>query len=289
MNAPARSGLTMPTKAKPAESKVEKTLFPLPEEATVLTVIIPVYNEAGTIDELLRQVIAAPYQKQVIVVDDGSTDGTESIVKRWEESRRVEVLQHSRNRGKGAAIRTGLAQAEGRFAIIQDAELEYDPQDYTHLIEPLVSGKADVVYGSRYLRNSWKSRQRWGLFRFGVSMLNACVRLLYGARLTDEATCYKAFPTAVLRSMEMECERFEFCPEVTAKACRMGLEITEVPIRYEGRTIQAGKKIRWTDGMAALGTLWRWRNWRPRGPQTTERVMLNSFPERLLGSGGDRT
>jgi len=236
-----------------------------PEEPPLLSVVVPVYNERRTIDELLHRVLAAPYEKQVIVVDDGSTDGTVEMLEKWEEHPRVELLQHSKNGGKGAAIRTGLAHAEGRFTIIQDADLEYDPQDYPRVIEPLLSGEAEVVYGSRYLRKAGEARQPWRLLRLGVSVLNAVVRLLYGARLTDEATCYKAFPTAVLRSMDLQCERFEFCPEVTAKACRMGLAITEVPIRYEGRTIQAGKKIRWTDGAAALGALWKWRHWRASG------------------------
>ena len=249
--------------AGPREGRrAQSTLRPA-NETPVLTVIVPVYNEVGTIDRLLRRVLAAPYEKQVVVVDDGSTDGTTEVLEKWEGHPQVELLQHSKNRGKGAAIRTGLELAQGRFTIIQDGDLEYDPEDYRRLIEPLLSGEAQVVYGSRYLRRKGAPRQRWGLFRCGVAVLNVCVRLLYRARLTDEATCYKAFPTALLRAMELECERFEFCPEVTAKACRLGLTIREVAISYDARSVQAGKKIRWTDGLEAMATLWKWRNWRP--------------------------
>lgn len=236
---------------------------PALRETLLLTVIVPVFNEVRTIDELLRRVLAASYEKQVVVVDDGSTDGTVEVLERWEGHAEVELLQHSKNRGKGAAIRTGLEHAQGRFTIIQDGDLEYDPGDYPRLIGPLLSGEAQVVYGSRYLRGEGQRRRPWRLFRCGVAVLNVCVRLLYRARLTDEATCYKAFPTALLRAMDLQCERFEFCPEVTAKTCRLGLRIHEVPIRYNARSAQAGKKIRWTDGLAALAALWRWRNWQP--------------------------
>jgi hypothetical protein len=174
------------------------------------------------------------------------------------------LLEHSNNRGKGAAIRTGLEHAQGRFAIIQDGDLEYAPDEYPRLIEPLLAGQAEVVYGSRYMSRKRQARRSWGVLRCGVTLLNICTRLLYGARLTDEATCYKALSTALLRAMDLQCERFEFCPEVTAKACRLGLSILEVPISYNARGVKAGKKIRWTDGLEALRTLWRWRRW--RGP-----------------------
>lgn len=221
----------------------------------LLTIIIPAYNEQATIGELLRRVSEAPYHKQIIVVDDASTDATPDILACSD----CQVIRHPTNRGKGAAIRTGLAHAVGEFTIVQDADLEYDPEDYPKLIEPLMLG-ADAVYGSRYLE-----RNRTGAWtnRVGVSVLNLAVRLLYTARLTDEATCYKAIPTVVLRAMDLRCERFEFCPEVTAKALRMGLRITEVPIRYHARSVAQGKKIRLRDGVEALRTLWWWRNWRP--------------------------
>jgi dolichol-phosphate mannosyltransferase len=229
----------------------------------LLTVVIPVYNEAGTLDRLVSRVLDIPYAEQVVIVDDGSTDGTGTILKHWTDNSRVVLLLHPHNRGKGAAIRTGLSHARGRFTLVQDADMEYDPCDYPRLLEPLLQGKADIVYGSRYLRPSLGNGSWRRLFRYGVALLNLAVRMLYGVRLTDEATCYKIFPTDVLRAMDLHCKRFEFCPEVTAKACRMGLTIAEVPISYTPRTAADGKKIRVTDGWEALVTLWKWRRWHP--------------------------
>ena len=226
----------------------------------LLTVIVPAYNEQRTIADLLELVLAVPCDKQVIVVDDCSTDGTAEVLAAWAD-RGVQLVRHARNRGKGAAIRSGLAHARGRFTIIQDADLEYDPSDYLAVIQPLIDGRSQVVYGSRDL--SVAGRAERDLFRHGVSLLNLGVRMLYGTRLTDEATCYKALPTSLLVAMELQCERFEFCPEVTAKICRMGLPILEVPITYRPRSSAEGKKIRYRDGLEALHTLWRWRKWKP--------------------------
>jgi glycosyltransferase involved in cell wall biosynthesis len=228
----------------------------------LLSVIIPVYNEARTIDDLLARVLDSPLAEQVIVVDDGSTDGTADKLHSWR--RKVIPLAHPQNRGKGAAIRTGLKLATGEYTLIQDGDLEYDPHDYRALLEPLLAGQGDAVYGSRYLRP-----QPWSLYRLGVSFLNVCVSRWYGLRLTDEATCYKMFRTADLKRMHLTCQRFEFCPEVTAKACRMGLRIVEVPISYQGRTKADGKKIRLNDGHAAVRTLWRYRRWQANGAKTT--------------------
>lgn len=233
------------------------------QETPLLSVIVPVYNEAATVTRLLDRVLSVPYPKQLIVVDDGSTDGSAALLQKLADPPDVIVLHHPRNRGKGAAIRTALPHARGRFTLVQDADLEYDPRDYSCLLEPLLQERADIVYGSRYLRPSSGSRSCSRLFRYGVAGLNLAVRLLYGMRLTDEATCYKVVPTVVLRAMDLQCERFEFCPEVTAKACRMGLTIAEVPIRYTPRTAAEGKKIRWTDGWEALASLWKWRHWHP--------------------------
>jgi glycosyltransferase involved in cell wall biosynthesis len=229
----------------------------------LLTVIVPVFNEKTTIDRLLAAVLDAPFSKQVVVVDDGSSDGSAELLEKWSERRAIEFLRHARNEGKGAAIRTALRYARGRFVVIQDADLEYDPQDYFRLIQPLLDGHAEVVYGSRRLgcRRAW--RQWLNPYYHAVTLLNVCVRLLYGVRVTDEATCYKAFPTAALRSMDLTCQRFEFCPEVTAKACRMGLAIREVPIRYTSRRVRDGKKIGVSDAIEAVKTLWRWRTWQP--------------------------
>lgn len=253
----------------------------------LLSVIIPVYNEERTVGEVLRRVVEAhaPGDKEIMVVDDGSADRTAEVLKQWQGHRQVVILRHSGNRGKGAAIRTGLEHARGRLTLIQDADLEYDPADYPRLLEPLLSGQADVVYGSRRLgqkvfgcnppaeqsagrrvgAGKWAQycRQLFNPFYHGVTVLNIMVRLLYRVRITDEATCYKVFPTEVLRAMELECERFEFCPEVTAKAARLGLRIVEVPIHYRGRTVREGKKVGWRDGLAAIRTLWKYRRWRP--------------------------
>ncbi len=231
----------------------------------LVSVIVPVYNEARTVDALLRRVCVGPYpypEKEIVIVDDGSSDATPEVLRRWRCEPGLSVLRHSRNFGKGAAIRTGLEHARGHFTIIQDADLEYDPEDYTRLIEPLKRGDAQVVYGSRYLHGGPAGRGHWNTFRLGVSALNLWVRVLYGIRLTDEATCYKAFPTSVLRAMELECTGFEFCPEVTAKACRLGLAIREVSVRYAPRALRDGKKIRWRDGLIAFAVLWKWRKWR---------------------------
>jgi dolichol-phosphate mannosyltransferase len=264
MSQPAGPEPTAPEKARPPESAAKPSAASPPKTPPVLTVIVPAYNEAQTIDELLRRVLADPYPKEVIVVDDGSTDGTAKALEAWAGRPGVRLLAHATNRGKGTAIRTALAHARGRFTIIQDADLECDPHDYPVLIEPLLSGEAEVVFGSRYLRRQDRSRHRWCVLRWGVSLLNICVRLLYGVRLTDEASCYKVLPTAVLRKMDLRCRRFEFCPEVTAKVCRLGLSIHEVPIRYFPRTVRAGKKLRCRDGLEALATLWKYRKWSAR-------------------------
>ena len=229
-----------------------------------LSVIIPALNEAATIESLLERVIAAPYDKQIIVVDDGSSDSTLGVLKACRQQFGIEIFAHEVNRGKGAAIRTGIQAARGRFLVIQDADLEYDPQDYPKLVEPLLQGTAQVVYGSRYLRRPEAKGPAW--CRMGVRALNVAVRAIYGQRLTDEATCYKTFATPLIKSLDLECERFEFCPEVTAKVCRMGIPILEVPISYRARSAAEGKKIRLRDGIEALRTLWRWRNWQPAAP-----------------------
>ncbi|MGC1275464.1 MAG: DUF1559 domain-containing protein [Planctomycetaceae bacterium] len=228
----------------------------------LLTVIVPVYNEERTIDAILGRVLAVPIAMQVIAVDDGSTDGTAERLEAW-AGRGVMVLRHLDNRGKGAAIRTGLARAEGRYTVIQDADLEYDPAEYPDLLGPLQRGEADVVFGSRNLRRPGRPKPKFRWFSLGVSLLNLLVRGLYGLRLTDEATCYKVFPTDVLQRMDLRCRGFEFCPEVTAKAARMDLRIVEVPASYNGRTHAEGKKIRVSDGVSAIRELWRWRAWSP--------------------------
>jgi glycosyltransferase involved in cell wall biosynthesis len=229
----------------------------------VLTVLVPVFNEAATIDELLRRVVKAPYTKQIVVVDDGSTDGTATILERWTDHPSIEVYRHARNRGKGRAIRTALQHAQGRFIIIQDADLETDPADYALLIEPLVNQEVDLVLGSRFLPHCCRSVCSLSPFRLGVRLLNVVVWILYRVRITDEACCYKACATKTLQSMQLECEGFELCPEVVAKASRLGLQFQEVAIRYCPRDARAGKKLRYRDGLCALWWLWKLRSWTP--------------------------
>lgn len=222
-----------------------------------LTVIVPVFNEAATVAALLTRVVNGPYpSKQVIVVDDGSTDSTPAILRNWEIDPRVLILRHPTNRGKGAAVRTGLEHALGKVTLVQDADLEYEPADYPLVVEPILRGEAAVVYGSRYLETS---RGGWSKFRVGVAFLNGLVRVLYGQRLTDEATCYKAAPTVLWRALALEAKRFEFCAEATAKFCRLGCGIREVPIRYNPRSVAQGKKIGWKDAWPSIWTLLKWR------------------------------
>ncbi|MCA9026016.1 MAG: glycosyltransferase family 2 protein [Planctomycetaceae bacterium] len=226
-------------------------------DTPTLSVIIPVYNEGDTLDEVLRQVLASPFEKQVLVVNDGSTDATSEILAHWVAKGEVEAVHHPTNRGKGAAIRSALSQAIGKFAVIQDGDLELNPADYPSLLLPLLNKEADFVIGSRFLV---PVQAPWS-FRAGVRLLNMMVRSLYGQRLTDEACCYKAMLTETLKRMDLQCERFEFCPEVVAKACRMKLRIREVPVAYHPRTAAEGKKLRYRDGIEAMRTLWRWRRW----------------------------
>lgn len=227
-------------------------------EQPLLTVIVPVYNERPTIERVLKQLFDAPYpDKEIIVVDDGSDDGTAAVLECWAERGDIRVLHHPRNRGKGAAVRTALAQARGAITIIQDADLEYDPDDWPRLIEPIRRGETQVVYGSRYLRPS--ESLPWSKFRWAVCLLNWLVHLLYGRRLSDEATCYKAMPTALFRTLDLQADRFELCAEITAKVCRLHLSLLEVPISYHPRTAKQGKKIGWRDAWSSVWTLLRWR------------------------------
>jgi glycosyltransferase involved in cell wall biosynthesis len=214
--------------------------------APLLSVLVPVYNEAATVDALLHRVVNGPYSHpvmEVLVVDDGSTDPTPALLARWATTPGVRLLRHARNRGKGAAIRTGLAHAQGTITIIQDADLEYDPADYPRLVEIIRRGESAVVYGSRYLRPA--QPLPWSKFRLAVWLCNRLVRLLYGQRLTDEATCYKALRTELLRALQLEADHFEVCAEITAKLARLGRRIVEVPIAYHPRPATAGKKIGW--------------------------------------------
>ncbi len=225
-----------------------------------LSVIVPIYNERTTIQEVLDRLAAVPLDKEVIVVDDGSTDGSRQYLEQRGAGGRLDggvlkVILHGRNRGKGAAIRTALAHVEGEAVIIQDADLEYDPAEIPALLAPIAEGRADVVYGSRFLGSI--EGMRWSHW-LANKILTLTANVLYGAGLTDEATGYKLFRREVLDAMRLTCDRFEFCPEVTAKVRKAGHAIHELPLHsYVARHLD--KKISWTDGFAAFWVLVRER------------------------------
>lgn len=223
-----------------------------------LSVIIPVYNERATIEEVLRRVKAVDLKKQVIVIDDGSTDGTREILENISDPQ-IKVIFQPQNRGKGAAIRRGLKEVTGDYVIVHDADLEYAPRDFKKMLDPVTKDGALVVYGNRFWQKVPGQTLKTKLARF---LLTGLTNLLYDADIHDEATCYKLFKTEVIRSLDLQAARFEFCPEVTAKVRRRGLKIFEVPISYRPRGDDAGKKIKFRDGLKAIWTLFRYRFWR---------------------------
>jgi glycosyltransferase involved in cell wall biosynthesis len=216
--------------------------------------LVPAYNEAATIGDLLDAVWALELEKQIVVVDDGSTDGTGDLVERWREGRDDVVLLRQANRGKGSAVRAAIPHADGHISVIQDADLEYDPADVPALIEPIERGVADVVYGSRL---SGGRPQRAYLFwhLVGNRFLSLLTNLLYNTTLSDMETGYKAFRTEVLRSLDLRQDDFGIEPEITAKVCKLKLRVYELPIAYYGRTYAEGKKITWRDGFKAIRVL----------------------------------
>ncbi len=226
----------------------------------MISIIIPAYNEKNTITEIINRVKAVKIQKEIVIIDDGSTDGTRRILKEIKDPE-IKVVFHEKNYGKGRAIRTGIRAATGGIVIIQDADLEYDPNDYIALIEPILSGRADVVYGSRWLKHGL-NKTPFNLFRFGRWFLTALTNLLYGTKITDEPCCYKVFKAEVIKNIPLACEGFEFCPEITAKVSRKGYKIYEVPVNYYPRSFEEGKKITYRDGMEAVVTLLKYRFWR---------------------------
>jgi glycosyltransferase involved in cell wall biosynthesis len=239
--------------------------------AARLSVIVPVYNERNTLRELLDRVHAQPLtwqgrpvELEVIVVDDCSNDGGVDFLE-FPQSRiefpEVRLIRHERNRGKGAAIRTGLAHASGTVVLIQDADLEYDPSEYGRLLGPILSGHARVVYGSRFKDRGPLARlpgmhpANW----LANKLLSWTASLLFFRRISDEATCYKVLERTLVEDLDLRSERFDFCPEVTSKVLRRGLQIVEIPISYRGRGGNEGKKIHWTDAFHAWFTLLRYR------------------------------
>lgn len=233
-------------------------MTPMPAGQPDVTVIVPALNEEDTIGEVIERLLAVPLATQVIVVDDGSTDRTPSVLKEFSD--RILVLTNPQRGGKGAAIVQALPHAAGKATIIQDADLEYLPEEIPRVVQPILDDTATVVYGTRF------SRGMPGGMALPNKIVNVllawAVRILYFRRITDEATCYKAFRTDLLQGMDLQCRRFEFCPEATAKAIRLGQEIQEVPITYIPRSKKAGKKIRWTDAPEAFWTLLKYRWWK---------------------------
>jgi glycosyltransferase involved in cell wall biosynthesis len=228
----------------------------------ILSIVIPVFNEVHTIAEIVRRVqeVSLPgiEGREIVIVDDYSTDGTRDILSAYKDQTGIKIVFQDRNRGKGAALRTGIAQTTGNFVLIQDADLEYDPQEYPKLLAPLLAGKADVVYGSRFAGGESK-RVLYYWHSVGNRFLTTLSNMFTNINLTDMETCYKMFRGEVIRSLRIEEDRFGFEPEVTSKVARMGCRIYEVGISYSGRTYAEGKKINWKDGVRAIWCILKYR------------------------------
>lgn len=227
-----------------------------------LSVVIPCYNEVQTIETILAAVEASDVEdKEIIIVDDASTDGTRDKLRSIEENKSAVVIYHERNQGKGAALRTGFARATGDVVVVQDADLEYDPREYPKLVEPIVQGRADVVFGSRFAGG--QSHRVLYFWHYAANrMLTLTSNMFTNLNLTDMETCYKAFRREVIQSIDIKENRFGFEPEVTAKVARLGCRIYEVGISYSGRTYAEGKKIGWRDGARAFWCIIRYNLFR---------------------------
>ena len=228
-----------------------------PDHFTLLSVIVPVFNERTTVAEVLRRIrtVELPLAVEVIVVDDGSSDGTDKVLAALGDST-VRVMTHPVNKGKGAAIRTGMENVRGDLVLVQDADLEYDPQDWCKLLDPILRGKAQVVYGSRF---TGERKNMLPLHWIGNRFLSLVTNILYSSTLSDMETCYKLFDHRVLEGITIQSDKFDFEPEITAKVLRRGFRIYEVPISYAGREVTEGKKVTWRDGIGALKALIKFR------------------------------
>ena len=234
----------------------------LPPQPTIgLSAIIPVYNEADTIEEIVRRLEQVPVIRQIVIADDASSDGTQAIIRRLVEEGRVAACFHERNSGKGAALRSGLRLVDQDYMVIQDADLEYDPRDFLRMVDLIVQHNAQVIYGSRFLGGS-RTGMLWTHY-LGNRGLTILFNILFRQRLTDMETCYKLFRTSLLRQVGIDNDRFDVDPELTAKVIRAGHSIYEIPVSYTGRPYLAGKKIKPHDALTAVATLWRYRRWRP--------------------------
>ncbi|MBJ7594980.1 MAG: glycosyltransferase family 2 protein [Candidatus Dormibacteraeota bacterium] len=230
------------------------------DESPFLSVLIPALNEEATIDAVVEAVLAVPVSLEVILIDDGSTDGTWGRMQRWARHDRVAALRHGEQRGKGAAIRTALTRACGSVILVQDADMEYDINDYPRLLDPIIKGRAQVVYGTRVFA-SHTAHSYW--YVMGNKGVTTAANLLFNVYLSDIETAYKVFPREAALAMNLEAKGFEIDPEITAKLLRMGYRIHEVPVDYVARSREEGKKIRPSDGVKALGVLLRHRFWKP--------------------------
>jgi glycosyltransferase involved in cell wall biosynthesis len=230
-----------------------------PPKIRKLSVVVPVYNERNTVVEVVRRMRAVELpdgiEREIIVIDDGSTDGTRDVLRQLGDST-VRILMHEANRGKGASVRTGLALATGDYVLIQDADLEYDPDDWPRLIAPVMRGRARVVYGSRF---TGERRNMLLLHWIGNRMLSLVTNVLFNSTLSDMETCYKLVDRTLLNDLALRSDHFDIEPEITAKILKRGIRIYEVPISYMGREFDEGKKITWRDGFAALWTLVKFR------------------------------
>jgi len=241
---------------------------PIARNQLRLSVLIPVYNERETIEVILDQVHSVPIDKEIVCVNDCSTDGTTEILDRLHAEGRIHVLIHQPlNRGKGAAIRTAMKASTGNVVIVQDADLEYDPADWPAMLDPIVEGLADAVFGSRFLGGPHRVLYFW--HSVGNSMLTTMSNMFTNLNLTDMETCYKAIRGDLARSLDLTADRFGFEPEVTARLARLKVRIYEVPISYSGRTYAEGKKIGWKDGVAALWHIVRYNLFPPVTRGTT--------------------
>jgi glycosyltransferase involved in cell wall biosynthesis len=276
----------------------------MPAEApdVTLSIVMPVFNERTSFRECLRRVLETPFRKEVIIVDDASTDGTTDLLDRVAKDHPgiVRLIRHELNRGKGAAVRTGIEHATGDIVVIQDADLEYDPRDYAQLVRPIVAGKADVVFGSRFLAGDHRVLYFW--HSVGNRFLTLLSNAFTNVNLTDMETCYKAFKRHVIQNVVLESDRFGFEPEVTAKIAKSPCVIYEVPVSYHGRTYAQGKKITWRDGFAAFMHIIRFnlfrtaeacrkRSWKevPGLIETEPTATIVHAPEQLLSTGPSGT
>jgi len=253
----------------------------LPWDRVRLSVVIPVYNEVATIEALLARVREVPLDLEVIVVDDGSTDGTREILPRLEGSLIDRLVMHEKNAGKGAALRTGFKHATGDVVVVQDADMEYDPHELPMLMRPILSGKADAVYGSRFLGGPHRVLLFW--HSVGNRVLTILSNMFTDVNLTDMETCYKMVRRELLQSLPLSANRFGIEPELTARLAQAGARIYELPISYDGRSYAEGKKIGWKDGVSALWCIWKYNVFPPRVPKwTPPSVPAWDTPERIV-------